>query len=328
MNQITANEHKEDWTTVFLAVPTPEASAAAKEASELAVDSVRRACKHAGRDSDEPWHVEVTEGRLAPTDDPVMIRRSIRRKLVREVDAVVVLLRGASYGCGREVGWAIAFGIPTLLLHRRGSTPSPHAGGTPPEAPIDVRDYDSPAELYATVGEWMNDRKAVILAGPLRRSRPLAVTEPLRLAAAASWQEATPAERRRVQDALLAGKEQLEALMSNDLDFAEARGGLTLDLLTQLGIIMPEPMSSRDWYRRSEVPSLPDDARHGLKDAIGTWQWDGPTTLRAVELGLRKLRHDRDLLESGTLQRASSLANRFAWKKLLDDDARTSRTSS
>jgi nucleoside 2-deoxyribosyltransferase len=325
MSQMTASEDHEDWTTVFLGVPTPGDSVTAREASELAVDAVRRACQHAGRDHDEPWHIEVTEGRLAPTDDPAAIRRAIRRKLVRDVDAVVVLLRDASFGCGREVGWAIAFGIPTLLLCRDSSTASPHAGGTPPEAPVEVREYGSPSELYDTVLGWMMERKAAIVAGPLRRSRPLAVTEPLRLAALSSWQEASAAERRRIRDALLVGEEQLEALLANDLDFAETRCGLALDLLAQLGIVVPERMSGDDWYRRSEVPSLPEDARLALKDAVETWNWDGPATLRAVELGLRKLRRDRELFEAGVRQRSSSLGNRFAWKRLVDGDASAGR---
>ncbi len=328
MKQLTSSQGEDDLTTVFVAVPTPDGSEAAAEASELAADLVRRACERAGRDSNQPWHIKVTEGRLAPTDDPAALRRSIRRKLVGEVDAVVALMRNASYGCGREVGWAAAQGIPTLLLHRRGSKLTPHAGGTPPEAPVDIRDYQSSPEMYEAVRQWMSDRRPFILAGAMRRSRPLAVTDPLRGAARSAWEQAGPAERRRVCDALLAPEEQVQALLSNAEDFASARCGLTLDLLTQLGIVVPGRMNSRDWYRRTEVPSLPDDAREGLEEAIATWSWDGPTTLHAVELGLRKLRRDRDLHESGVLQRTGSLGNRFAWKKLLQQHAIAGRAPS
>jgi len=322
-----ASSQRQDWTTVFVAVPTPEASPSAGEASELAVDAVRRACQHASRDAEESWTIEVTEGRLAPTDDPAAIRRAIRRKFVQEVDAVVALLREASYGCGREVGWAIALGIPTLLLHRGGTPLSPHAGGTPPEAPVDVRGYDSPAQLHEGVREWLLLRRAAILAGPLRRSRPFAVTEPLRRETLAAWKRARPEERRRVRDAVLATDEQLEALLSNEFDFASARGALILDLGAQLGVALPARMSSNDWQRRTEVPALPDDARAGLAEAIDTWGWDGPTTLLAVELGWNKLRHDREMHAAGALQRAPSLTNRFTWKRLLDDYARRRGTA-
>jgi nucleoside 2-deoxyribosyltransferase len=317
---LTSITPKEDWTTVFVAVPSSEALPAECEASEFAVDAVRRACRHVGRAAEQAWHIEVTEGRLAPTDDPAKIRRSIRRKLVAEGDAFIALLRDASYGCGREAGWAIRLGIPTLLLHRHGAAPSLHAGGTPPEARVDVRDYDSPAELYDAVCGWMSYRRASILAGPLRRSRQLMVTEPLRHASCAVWDRATRGERRRVCDALLISEEQLTALLANELDFAEARVGLMLDLASQLGLHAPESVAPRSsWYRRGEVAMLPQDAHAGLQSAIDTWGWDGPMTLRAVELGLRKLRRDSELVEAGVQQRTSSLGDRFAWKRLLDD---------
>jgi hypothetical protein len=316
MNDAPTREDDADWTTVFLSVPTPADEASAKEASELAVDAVRRACQHAGRDAGDPWHVKVTEGRLAPTDDPAQIRRAIRRKLVGEIDALIALLRGASLGCGREIGWAAEFGIPTLLLHRRDTPLSAHAGGTPPEAGIELREYDSPAELHDTVRGWMTEHKPLIVAGQMRRTRPLTVTEPLRRAAVEALAEAGPGERRRVRDALVVSESQLNALLANAMDFAEARTGLTFDLLCQLGVVLPQRMLGPDWHRRTEVPLLPDDARKGLDEAIDTWGWDGSTTLRVTELGLKKLRHDRELTSAGQHQRASDLANRFAWKRL------------
>jgi hypothetical protein len=323
----TSSDTGTDWTTVFVAVPTPEGSPAAGEASELTVDAVRRACQHASRDAAEPWTIEVTEGRLAPTDDPTAIRRSIRRKFVEEVDAVVGLLREASYGCGREVGWAVALGIPALLLHRTGTPLSPHAGGTPPEARVDVRDYDSPAQLHDAVYDWLRLRRAQIIAGSIRRSRPLAVTEPVRIATLRAWERARPQERRRVRDALLATEEQIEAVLRNPLDFASTRSALILDLSAQLGVVLPTPISTEDWQRRTALPALPHDARVGLEDAIDTWGWDGAKTLLAVELGWDKLRHDREMQRQGVAQRTGSLASRFAWKRLVDDYARRSGTA-
>jgi hypothetical protein len=318
----TTGQSDELSTKIFLAMSKRQRSPLAREATMRAAAVVREACQQATRlDPDVTRRVEVTESCLVPTEVAPVKSRSTRRKLANEVDAVVGLLGDASFDCGREIGWAVEFGIPTLLVHPRASTPPLHVGGTPLEA-CAVRDYGSLSELSSVVNEWMDLNSAAILAGPMRRSRPLSRTERLRGATRARWTDAVPEERRRVSDAVQAPEVQLDAVLADGSDFAAARSGLTLDVAQELGVEMSVGgFSSRDWLRRAEVPVLPDDARRGLQDAIDTWGWDGSTTRRAIELGLRKLRHDREVIMTGSLQRTSSLSNRFAWKRLLDRDA-------
>lgn len=323
---MSTSDQTQPWATVFVAVPSlPKEQ---REVYEFALDTTRRAAQNAGRESRDPWTVEVTHGRLAPTDEPAAIRRSIRRKLVSEGDAVIGLLSDGSFGCGREAGWAVGLGIPILLVHKRGLIPTPHAGGTPPEATVDVRDYASPSELYNVVYDWMKLRRPQILAGRIRRSRQLAVTEPLRFEVRDVWQHALSGERRRICDALLVSEAQVEALLSNDLDFAATRIGLTLDLAAQMGIV-------RTTHARHHAQRGPDSSNllkeelDGLDDAIDTWDWDGPTTARAVRLRLGLAERQREC-ESGRIKimrRAPSLTTRFAWKKLIDGDPRPRRTS-
>jgi hypothetical protein len=326
VDSTTTYRNGESCTTVFIAVSRGQASSEAREATRLAFEAVRSACGYAAHlDPEASRRVEVFASCLAPADVEPARSRSIRRRLAREADAVVGLVGDASYDCGREVAWAIELGIPTLLVYPCGSMPPVHVGGALPGA-CDVRSYGSCAELRSFVCAWMDFRRAQILAGAMRRSRPLAATEPLRGATLERWREAVPEERRRVSDAVLADDRQLDAVLADSHDFATTRSGVTLDIAQELGV---EPVdrgrSLRDWHRRTEVPVLPEDARKGLQDAIDTWEWDGSTTRRAFELGLRKLRHDREVVTAGGLQRASSLGNRFAWKQLLDKDARLAR---
>jgi hypothetical protein len=159
-------------------------------------------------------------------------------------------------------------GIPTLLIHRRGRVSTPHAGGTPPEARVDVVDYASPGELYSVVHAWMSSRHAMILAGRIRRTRQLTATEPLRLEVRELWLQALPAERRRICDALLITEGMVEALVSNDLDFAAARTGLTLDLAVQMGIVRTKP--PRDAQHAVAPSGFRKEELDGLEDAIDT----------------------------------------------------------
>lgn len=328
MVDLTATKRNNECPlTIFIAVSRRQASPETREATRRAVAAVREASQHAASlDPDAIRRVELSESCLAPAEVAAARSRLIRRGLVGKVDAVVGLLGDASFDCGREVGWAIELDIPTLLLYPRGATTPLHVGGTPLEV-CDVRDYGSLVELRDRVHDWLDRRRAAILAGPMRRNRQLATTEPLRSTTLAKWRDAVPEERRRASDAVQAGRGRLEAVLADGRDFAATRGGLTLDLARELGIddAPARGHSLREWHSRTEVPVLPDDACKGLQDAIDTWDWDGSTTRRAIELGLRKLSHDHEVVMAGGRQRASSLGNRFAWKQLLDKDARSER---
>ncbi len=324
--------------TVFIA-STPYTrpsgiSGDAKSAATTVRDAARRCAPLLDPDVARP--VRLLTSRLAPADVAAAIGRSVRRGLVDRADACVALLEGAGFDCGCEVELAFRLGVPTLLLYPRTSTPPLHAGGMPADACCELRSYGSSAELDEIVSDWMTRNGAAILAGPIRRNRPHAVTEPTRIMCRRKWWSAQLGERRRVAVALQVSEQRVASILADAREFAAAPTSLTLDLAGQLGVSLAQPAIARHERRRhAELPAvldaalplddafmvLPKASRKGLRDAVDTWDWDESTTRRALELGLRRLRHDREVLTAGSRQRSSSLSNRFAWKRLLDRDA-------
>ena len=307
-DRLAARDPDDCDVIIFLGSPSRGESADWEDPEDV-VSGVRRGCDRAGAEADKPWLIAVRDGDAAPSREPAGIRNYVRREIVDKADAAIFVLTNPSFGCGREMTWAISVGVPVLLLVPPGHENRVHVGATSWESRVWVAPVIDGAAASSAVMEWITGQRAIIQSGPWRRSRQTTESEVLRLSAAAAWNASRSEERDRLSRATHTTREHLVSLLSNENEFASARASLVLDLAHQLGVW-------RQAEAGQESATITEPMWDGLDAAVQTWEWDGQTVARTVRDAIEELESERSTLATGAKQRNLNLTSRYGWREV------------
>lgn len=197
-----------------------------------------------------------------------------------DCDGMVVIARaGGSLGSGQELAWAAALGIPILVVHRAEERLSRQVEGTAERYDIEIRAFESPAELKAIVKSWSSSRKRAIEDGPRRRRERRSRIAPLHAALGAAWGKRDERERGRIADLLHQSPARLDELIDSPALFAALPVSEASAFGTALGLEMPGALFP------DPVAELSGSEEEALADAAEEHGWSSAKVIRLASHG-------------------------------------------
>lgn len=118
-------------------------------------------------------------------------------EVLTKCDGLIVHGWQPGAGVGQEFAWATEMaGLPVLWVQKEGDAVSRQIQGTPGD--ITVKYFDTPQDLRAVVEAWLRSHRAVLEAGPAKRSTRRQRWQGPVAAAQARWEALPEVERLRI----------------------------------------------------------------------------------------------------------------------------------
>lgn len=146
-------------------------------------------------------------------------------------------------GVGQEFTWAATLAALPVLWVQHGDNPvSRQIRGTPGD--VTFERFDRPADLRQLVQEWLRSRRAVLGAGPYRRTNRAMRWQGPATAARRRWMQLDEAERRRISATGNVVPAVIDFYLSNPLLLAVAPAWI-LDMLSTEGLLIATSATQR-----------------------------------------------------------------------------------
>lgn len=195
-----------------------------------------------------------------------VFRRNSLQVLTRS-DGLIVHGWEPGAGVGQEFTWAATqVAIPVLWVHHGdGMSVSRQILGTPGD--VEFRVFDGPGELRQLIEQWLRSRKALLAAGPYRRSTRSDRWRGPATAARTRWQALEESEQHRISAGGNITPDVIEFYLSDPLLLAVAPAWV-LDVLSVEGLLAATS-ATRNQLGRLTTPQL-----LALAEAGAEYQWD------------------------------------------------------